>query len=191
MARFSRTDTTPLFCFAKASQNSATKAGRPQPTRLAILISFGQFVHSVAAVSQSALPAQFLPDLARKLAGRLYGKNAHSPARKRPASKIRIGIQRSEFEPLLERLHRTLEDLRRYAAGLSLLLVFCHNLFRIFGYYFLIYSKIGGARPHPTIWWGKDPTLQSIPVRDRFLCDINSKIVFGQGKKGIIPIVFN
>ncbi len=77
----------------------------------------------MAAVAESALSAQFLPDLARKLAWGLYGKNAHSAARKRPASKIRIGIEGSKFEPLLERLHRTFEDLRRYAAGLSLLLV--------------------------------------------------------------------
>ena len=89
---------------------------------------FDQFIQTVSAVAQSALPAQFLPDLWRKLAGRLYRENARRPARKRTSPEARIVIERSEFEPFLERLQSTLEHLRRYAPTLLLLLVFCHNL---------------------------------------------------------------
>ena len=92
---------------------------------------FHQFVHSVAAVAEFAQPTQFLPDLSRKLVWRLYRVNALGPARKRSASQARILIQRSEFEPFFERLHRAFEHLRRYATcwfwsdGALLLIKYC------------------------------------------------------------------
>ncbi len=96
---------------------------------------FHQFVHSVAAVAEFAQPTQFLPDLSRKLVWRLYRVNALGPARKRSASQARILIQRSEFEPFFERLHRAFEHLRRYAtcwfwSDGALLLVICHICLR-------------------------------------------------------------
>jgi hypothetical protein len=101
---------------------------------------FYQFIQTVSAVAQSSLLAQLVPDLLRKPAGRPYRKNARRPARKRPTSKARIVIEGSEFEPLLERLHRTLEHLRGYASTCLprrsfsevgfLFLVFCHIICR-------------------------------------------------------------
>ena len=71
----------------------------------------------MAAVAEAAQPAQFLPDLAGKLVWRLDGVNARGPLGKWPASERRIFIQGSEFESLLEGLHRALERFRRYASG--------------------------------------------------------------------------
>jgi hypothetical protein len=82
----------------------------------------------MACVAELSLPAQFVPDLLRKLAWRFYGKDARRSARKRASSKARIVIERSEFKPLLERLQGAFEHLRSYAAGMSLLLLFSHNI---------------------------------------------------------------
>ena len=80
----------------------------------------------MAAIAKFALPAQFLPDFGWELSWRLYRKKARRPGGKGPASKLRIVIEGSEFEALLERLECALEHLRRYLVALFGGLVFCH-----------------------------------------------------------------
>jgi hypothetical protein len=90
---------------------------------ISVLFAAGKFVEAVAAGAEFALAAQFLPDLAGKLARRGYGKYAGMAAGKTAFAKAGIVVKGGEFEAFLECLEGALESFGGYGRN---------RLFRIF-----------------------------------------------------------
>jgi hypothetical protein len=94
---------------------------------ISVLFAAGKFVEAVAAGAEFALPAQFLPDLARKLARRGYGEYPGMAAGKTASAEAGIVVKGGELEAFFECLEGALEGFGGY--GRSGLFGVFHEIF--------------------------------------------------------------